>query len=160
MLKKYNEIQTLIKEINVPLKKKIAYLLFSILISLIIISGPLCICINLMIFRDFQKLIAFLIATLVNNKNAINGIVNVVALGTSFLCGAFVPMEWLPSSVINIAHVLPSYWYIKTNELLKTIEVFNFETLKPIFINMIVILLFTILFIVITNIVSKKKRIN
>jgi ABC-2 type transport system permease protein len=67
-------------------------------------------------------------------------------------------MEWLPSSVINIAHVLPSYWYIKTNELLKTIEVFNFETLKPIFINMIVVLLFTILFIVITNIVSKNKR--
>lgn len=65
MLKKYNEIQTLIKEINVPLKKKIAYLLFSILISLIIISGPLCICINLMIFRDFQKLISFLIATII-----------------------------------------------------------------------------------------------
>ena len=114
--------------------------------------------INSFIFMICSLTIAFLIATLVNNKNAINGIVNVVALGTSFLCGAFVPMEWLPSSVINIAHVLPSYWYIKTNELLKTIEVFNFETLKPIFINMIVILLFTILFIVITNIVSKKKR--
>ena len=114
--------------------------------------------INSFIFMICSLTIAFLIATLVNNKNAINGIVNVVALGTSFLCGAFVPMEWLPSSVINIAHVLPSYWYIKTNELLKTIEIFNFETLKPIIINMIVILLFTILFIVITNIVSKKKR--
>ncbi|MGM9532105.1 hypothetical protein [Intestinibacter sp.] len=105
-----------------------------------------------------MKYIVYLTTNLVNNKNAINGIVNVVALGTSFLCGAFVPMEWLPNSVLNIAHILPSYWYIKTNEILKSIEVFNFETLKPIIINMGIVLLFSILFIVITNIVSKKKR--
>lgn len=114
--------------------------------------------INSFIFMICSLTIAFFIATLVNNKNAINGIVNVVALGTSFLCGAFVPMEWLPSSVINIVHILPSYWYIKTNEILKTMEVFNFETLKPIIINMGVVLLFSILLILITNIISKKKR--
>lgn len=114
--------------------------------------------INSFIFMLCSLTIAFLIANLVNNKNAINGIVNVVALGTSFLCGAFVPMEWLPNSVLNIAHILPSYWYIKTNEILKELEVFNFETLKPIIINMGIVLLFSILFIVITNIISKKKR--
>lgn len=114
--------------------------------------------INSFIFMICSLTIAFLIANLVNNKNAINGIVNVVALGTSFLCGAFVPMEWLPNSVLNIAHILPSYWYIKTNEILKELEVFNFETLKPIIINMGIVLLFSILFIVITNIISKKKR--
>lgn len=114
--------------------------------------------INSFIFMICSLTIAFLIANLVNNKNAINGIVNVVALGTSFLCGAFVPMEWLPNSVLNIAHILPSYWYIKTNEILKELEVFNFETLKPIIINMGIVLIFSILFIVITNIVSKKKR--
>ena len=91
--------------------------------------------------------IAFLIATIVNNKNAINGIVNVIALGSSFLCGAFVPVEWLPK-----------YWYIQTNELLKTIEVFNIQTLMPVFINMGVIVLFSLLFITLTNIFSKKKR--
>lgn len=114
--------------------------------------------INSFIFMICSLTIAFLIANLVNNKNAINGIVNVVALGTSFLCGAFVPMEWLPNSVLNIAHILPSYWYIKTNEILKELEVFNFETLKPIIINMGIVLIFSILFIVIINIVSKKKR--
>lgn len=65
MLKKYNEIQQLIKNINVSLKNKALYFIFSLLISAIIISGPLCICINLMIFRDFQKIIGFLIATII-----------------------------------------------------------------------------------------------
>lgn len=114
---------------------------------------------NSFVFSLCALSIAFLIANLVSDKNAINGIVNVVALGSSFLCGSFVPMEWLPDVVLKIAHVLPSYWYIKSNELLTSIEVFNMDTLKPIFINMIVILIFTLVFIITTNIVSKKKQI-
>ncbi len=114
--------------------------------------------INSLIFMICALTISFLIGNIVNSKTAINGIINVVALGSSFLCGSFVPMEWLPKSVLTIAHVLPSYWYIKTNELSKTIEVINFNTLKPIIINMIIILVFAFIFILITNIVSNKKR--
>ena len=113
---------------------------------------------NSFVFSLCALSIAFLIANLVSDKNAINGFVNVVALGSSFLCGAFVPMQFLPDTVLKIAHVLPSYWYIKSNELLTSIEVFNMETLKPIFINMLVILVFTVVFIIITNVVSKKKQ--
>lgn len=114
--------------------------------------------INSLIFMMCALTISFLIGNIVNSKTAINGIINVVALGSSFLCGSFVPMEWLPKSVLTIAHVLPSYWYIKTNELLKTIEVINLNTLKPIIINMIIILIFAFVFILITNIISNKKR--
>lgn len=114
--------------------------------------------INSFVFTLCVVTIAFLIGNLSINKNAINGIVNVVAIGTSFLCGCFVPVEFLPDSVLKVAHILPSYYYINTNERLKTLEVFNFESLKPIIINMLIILLFTVLFIVITNIVSKRKR--
>lgn len=114
--------------------------------------------INSFIFTICALTIAFLIGNLVNNKNAINGIVNVIALGSSFLCGAFVPVEFLPDAVLKVAHILPSYWYIQTNELLKTIEVFSMESLKPIIINMGLVVLFTIMFVVITNIISNKKR--
>lgn len=113
---------------------------------------------NSFIFSLCSLTIAFLLGNTVKNKEAINGIVNVIALGSSFLCGAFVPMEMLPNSVINIAHFLPSYWYIKTNELTKTIEVFNFDSIKPILINMGIIFLFTIGFIILTNIITKKKN--
>ncbi len=114
--------------------------------------------INSLIFTICALTIAFFISTLIENKNAVNGIVNVVALGSSFLCGAFVPVEWLPDGVLKVAHLLPSYWYIQTNELMKTIETFNAETLKPIFINMGVVIIFAIIFIILSNIVSKIKR--
>ena len=114
--------------------------------------------INSFIFTMCATAIALFIGNLVSNKNAINGIVNVIALGSSFLCGAFVPMEWLPDGVLKIAHILPSYYYISSNESLKTLEVFNLETMQPIITNLIVILGFSIIFIILTNIVSKRKQ--
>ena len=114
--------------------------------------------INSFIFTMCATTIALFIGNLVSNKNAINGIVNVIALGSSFICGAFVPMEWLPDGVLKIAHILPSYYYISSNESLKTLEVFNLETMQPIITNMIVILGFSIIFIILTNIVSKRKQ--
>ena len=114
--------------------------------------------INSFVFSICSLTIAFLIGNLINNKNAINGIINVVGLGSSFLCGAFVPVEWLPDNILKIAHILPSYWYIQTNEIVKTLEIINLETLKPIFTNMGVLLIFSVLFIIITNVITKKKR--
>lgn len=114
--------------------------------------------INSFVFTICATTIALFIGNIVSNKNAISGIVNVIALGSSFLCGAFVPMEWLPEGVIKIAHILPSYYYISNNEVLKTLELINFNTIKPILLNIIIILSFSIIFIILTNIVSKRKQ--
>lgn len=114
--------------------------------------------INSLLFTICATTIAFFIGSIVTNKNAISGIVNVVALGSSFLCGAFVPTEYLPKSVIKIAHILPTYYYVNTNDLLKEVEAFNIDVLKPIIINMIVIIIFIIIFIILTNIISRYKR--
>jgi len=114
--------------------------------------------INSFILTICVTTISFFIGNVVNNKNALSGIVNVVSLGSSFLCGAFVPMRFLPDTVIKIAHVLPTYYYIRTNEALTSLEVFNFETMKPLLTNMGILLGFSIVFIILTNIVSKKKR--
>ena len=114
--------------------------------------------VNSFIFIVCAVTIALLIGNLVKNKNAINGIVNVVALGSSFLCGAFVPMEWLPDTVLKIAHILPSYYFISSNEMITQLEVINFDSMRPILSNMGIIFVFTIIFIFINNIVSKRKR--
>ena len=113
---------------------------------------------NSFVFTFCSLTIALFISTLVNDKNAVSGIVNVVALGSAFLCGAFVPAEWLPDTVLKIAHVLPAYWYINSNDLLESIEVIDMTTLKPIFVNMAVIIGFSALFIVVNNIVSRMKQ--
>lgn len=138
--------------------------LFYVIISFIILgdimataTGVIYI-INSLVLTICATTIAFFIGNLVSNKGAINGIVNVVALGSSFLCGAFVPMEWLPDSVLKIAHALPTYYYISTNEALKTLEEFNFETLKPLILNVLIMLGFAIVFVILANIVSRRKR--
>ena len=114
--------------------------------------------INSFIFTFCALTLSILISSLTNNKNAISGIVNVIALGSAFLCGAFVPAEYLPSSVLNFAHILPSYYYINSNDLLKNIDVININSMQPIIINMIIIIIFSILFIILNNIVTRKKR--
>lgn len=113
---------------------------------------------NALLFTFCAVAMAFLIANLITNKNAINGIVNVVALGSCFLCGAFVPADMLPDIVLKIAHVLPSYWFINANNLIAEIETVNMDTLQPIFINMGVITGFIFIFIVLSNMIAKRKR--
>lgn len=113
---------------------------------------------NAFIFTFVSLTLAQFISTLTHNKEAVSGIVNVVALGSAFLCGAFVPMEWLPESVIKFAHVLPSYWYIASNDLLKVTEQLEWDKLEPVFQNYFVLFLFGILFIILNNVVSKRKQ--
>lgn len=99
-----------------------------------------------------------LISTLVNNKDSIGGIVNVVSLGSAFLCGAFIPTEYLPKIVLSIAHVFPAYYFIDSNNLLSSMEIINFSNLIPVFINYFVLIIFMLIFIVVNNYVLKKKR--
>lgn len=141
----------------------IVWLLFSI-ISFFILGDVMfslrgiIFLLNSLVFTFCSLTIALLISTLINDKNAINGIVNVIALGSAFLCGAFVPAMYLPDFVLKIAHILPSYWFINSNDTIATIETINLKSLEPILINMLVLVLFAILFIVINNIITKKKQ--
>lgn len=114
--------------------------------------------INSFIFTFCALTLSILISSITNNKNAISGIVNVIALGSAFLCGAFVPAEYLPSSVLNFAHILPAYYYVNSNDLLKNIDVINISSMHPIIINMVIIIMFSILFIILNNVVTRKKR--
>lgn len=115
--------------------------------------------INAFIFTFASLTLALLISSLSSNKNAITGIANVVCLGSAFLCGAFIPTTWLPETVIKISRIFPTYWYVNSNDLLSSLEKINLNTIEPIIINMLVVLLFSLTFIVLTNIISKKKQI-
>lgn len=136
------------------------YMVLSLILfkKLMFTSQGILFMINSFLFALCSLSIGFLIGHMTSNKQAISGIVNVVALGSSFLCGCFVSMSYMPSYVLKIAHVLPSYYFIKNNELLKTLTVFNKTNLNPFIINGCILLLFTILFLVLTNLISKKKQ--
>lgn len=135
------------------------YVILSILLvgNVMLTSRGVLLILNSFIFTFSALAFSLLLGNLVSNKEAMNGIVNVVALGSSFLCGAFVPVEFLPDFVLKIAHVFPSYYYINNNELITTLETIHLETLKPILLNMGVLLIFSVLFVLVTNFISKKK---
>ena len=158
--KKYNRI-VLLSNALVIFILWILYVLLSLFIfkDLLLTKNGLLFIFNSFIFSICSLTIGFLIGNITSNKNALGGIVNVVAVGTSFLCGSFVPMEYMPSNVLTLAHILPSYYYVLNNEIIKSLETLTLTNIKPLIINSIVVLLFSILFIIITNYITKKKQV-
>lgn len=158
--KKYNRIVLLSNAIVIFIMWVLYIILSFILFKDLMISlNGLAYIINSFIFAICSLTVGFLIGNITQNKNAIGGIVNVVALGTSFLCGCFVPFQYMPDYVLKIAHIFPTYYYVSNNELIKTMEVFNFNTIKPLLINGTLVCFFSLIFIIITNYISKKKQI-
>ena len=158
--KKYNKYILL----SSFLYSSIIWLLYVILSFVIVGSSMfslrgLIYILNTFIFSFVALTLALLISNLIKSKGAISGIVNVIALGQAFLCGAFIPSEFLGENIIKYSKILPAYWYNNSNDLLSTIEVINMVNLKPILINMMVLVIFAIIFIVINNIVSKRRQI-
>lgn len=113
---------------------------------------------NSFIFVICATTLAFFIANFVKNKDSINGIVNVIGLGSSFLCGAFIPQEWLPETVKIIGHVFPTYYFITGNETIAKLEKFNIDTLMPVIVNAGIVIAFSVVFVILTNLVTKKRR--
>lgn len=141
----------------------IVWVLFSLLAiillgkSLLNIRG-LLLSLNTLIFTLQALTFALLISSLVNNKDAIGGVVNVVALGSAFLCGAFIPSMYLPEKVVSISRIFPAYYYNNSNDLVTSLEVINLTTLKPFITNIMMMLVFMLVFIVLNNFVIKNKR--
>lgn len=141
----------------------IVWVLFSLLSVILLGKDMICLrgilyFVNTFMFVMPTLSFGILISTLVNNKDSIGGIVNVVSLGSAFLCGAFIPTEYLPKIVLSIAHIFPAYYFIDSNNLLSSMEIINFSNLIPVFINYFVLIIFMLIFIVVNNYVLKKKR--
>ena len=113
---------------------------------------------NLMMVNSFFFTIsvvtmAVLISSLVKNQNAIQGIMQIVSLGSSFLCGAFVPQDLLSKTALTLGKIFPSYYYIKNNEML--IENPNISTILP---NIGIMLAFSLVFVLIS--MGMKTKVN
>lgn len=113
--------------------------------------------INSLVLMIFIQAFSFMIAKFTSKREILSGLGNVFGLGSSFLCGAFVPQSMLSPFVLSIAKFLPSYWFIKSNIEIVKLTDFSFESMQPILINMLVICGFTVLVYLVTQLVSKFK---
>lgn len=102
--------------------------------------------------------IALLIGNLVKDIEVQNAIQNVLALGTAFLCGVFVPQEFLGDTVLTFAKILPPYWFVLANEKIADIATFNMEHLQPVFICMLIQIIFAIAIYLVMILIQNRKR--
>lgn len=158
--KKYNRIVLASCSI-VIIGMWILYMILALIIfkDLFISMNGLWYIINSFVFSLCSLCIGFLIGNITQNKGAISGIVNVVSLGSSFLCGCFVPFEFMPDYVIKIGHIFPTYYFVINNEALKVMDNFSLSNVSPLIFNMGIMLIFGVCFVIITNYVSKKKQV-
>ena len=115
---------------------------------------------NILLYTLAALTLAELVSTFNLSRDAVSGVVNLLSLASAFLSGAFVPTYFLPSFVLTIAHIFPTYWFIDTNNKITTMTEFNFNSFLTILPNLLVLVLFSIIFIVANLVLSKKKRIN
>lgn len=82
---------------------------------------------NSLIFMIVALSIAIFVSSLSPSSKATDMIANTISLAMSFLCGIFVPMEFLSDSILNAAHFLPAYWFVRANNMVAGMsdEIFN-----------------------------------
>lgn len=107
--------------------------------------------VNSLFFTISVVTMAVFISSLISNENTISGIMQVVSLGSSFLCGAFVPQALLSKTALTLGKIFPSYYYIQNNEML--LENPSFGTILP---NIGIMLAFSLAFIIISSLMKTK----
>lgn len=114
--------------------------------------------VNMCIFVLSITLFAYLITILVTNKEAINGIANLSALGGAFISGVFIPQQLLGESVLKFAKFGPMYWFVVNNNELSTATTLDSNTYSSYFQNIGVLLGFSSLFIIVIVVVTSVKN--
>ena len=118
--------------------------------GLLFIINSLCILMPIIAF-------SLLIGNLVKNLEVQNAIQNVVALGTSFLCGVFVPQMFLGDAVLSVAKIFPPYWYVLANEKIAVMEQVNLDSVMHVIVCMVIQVVFAIAIYIIMNVIQKRR---
>lgn len=138
----------------------IVYLILSFLIlksSILNINGILY-GLNMFIFFIVSFTMAILISNLVKSKGAISGVVNVISLGSAFLCGAFIPVKYMPSFALKIAHIFPTFYFIDNNEYIASLQNFDKASYDFVLKNFIIMIVFIIFFLILNTLITRFKR--
>lgn len=88
----------------------------------------------------------------------LNGISNIVGLGSSFLCGAFVPLSMIGENILVVSRFLPSYWYVKLNDALTSAVHVNNMLIEEALMTYGILMLFAAAFLCIALVIMKSRR--
>lgn len=106
---------------------------------------------NSLIFTGTTVCLAAFVSNMVNDENSLNGIVNVVTLGSCFLSGVFVPQSLLGDTASMIGKIFPVYYYVSNNNQLNVDP--SFSAIRT---NLIIMLAYALAFIVLSMMKKNK----
>lgn len=114
--------------------------------------------INSIMFGLTVLSISYLVGISVKSKNAVQALSTMLSLGLAFISGMFVPQEFLGASVLRVASFTPSYWFVKTNNMIGLLTNYSIANVSEIFGSMAIQLGFAAAIISIALVVNKRKR--
>ena len=126
--------------------------------DVIFTTNGLLFVLNSLVLTIFAVVFALFLTNLVEKTGALNAVVNIVSLGSSFICGVFMPTKWMPEFVVGLARTIPSFYYIDNNRIIAGLDKYDFEHLWPMYQNMLIVLGVTVALIILNSVITRKKR--
>ncbi|HPR96902.1 MAG TPA: ABC transporter permease [Thermotogota bacterium] len=115
---------------------------------------------NLFIFSLVALSISFFAGNVIKSRQTISAVANTIALGFSFICGAFVPQNLLGPNVLSFARFLPTYWYIRASNQIGTLKTFSGEAGETVIIAFLIQLGFFAAIMAVSLVISKQRRVE
>lgn len=118
--------------------------------------------INAFFFMMMSVSMAFMFCVMAakskHSDDLLNGISNIVGLGSSFMGGAFVPQSVITDNILIIAQFLPTYWYVKLNDALTSASTLDTDLWQSAGLTYGILLLFAIAFFCIALVIMKHRQ--
>jgi len=114
--------------------------------------------INTFVFTLVALSLSFLLGQLIHSDNARSAVANVVALGSCFLGGVFVPQMFISDTVKRIASFTPSFWYVLAVEETKDLESFGWKDLESIIGYLGIQIAFAVAFLLIAMVITRQRK--
>ncbi len=124
------------------------------------LSDPrfLLMCLEALVFTMAALSLSFFCSIFIKTPAAQHSFANVIALGTSFISGVFVPLSMLGENVKHVASFTPTYWYVSGIETTAALTTFGWEDLKYIVLAMAIQLLFAAVFLALALVLTRQRK--
>lgn len=99
--------------------------------------------------------ISFFLSSFIKSVNTVNIFSNAFGLGSAFICGVFVPRQFLADGVLKAGRFFPAYWYVNNEEAFSNLSAASSSSIIQ---NYRIQLLFAVTFMVLAIVISSKKK--
>lgn len=113
---------------------------------------------NAFVFSITALSLSFLLGHLIKGPGAQHSVANVIALGTSFISGVFVPQALLGDTVKYVASFTPTYWYVTAVGDIAALSSFSWSVTKEIFMGMLIQLAFAAAFLIVALLLGRQRK--